>query len=75
MGMRKERETMLYVILALAVLGTGFVAIISCMFSSMLSKEEENRILHVVHFPVSSGTDRRGQFEKPYSLTPPPRTL
>jgi len=35
---------MLYIIFALTVLSLGFVTIICCMFSSMLSREEERKM-------------------------------
>jgi hypothetical protein len=35
---------MLYIIFSLAVLSLGFVTIICCMFSSMLSREEERKM-------------------------------
>jgi protein-S-isoprenylcysteine O-methyltransferase Ste14 len=35
---------MLYIIFTLAVLSLGFVTIICCMFSSMLSREEERKM-------------------------------
>jgi protein-S-isoprenylcysteine O-methyltransferase Ste14 len=35
---------MIYIILSLAVLSLGFVTIICCMFSSMLSREEERKM-------------------------------
>jgi hypothetical protein len=35
---------MLYIIFALALLSLGFLTIICCMFSSMLSREEERKM-------------------------------
>jgi len=45
MGKQKARQKMVYIILALTVLSIGFIAIMPCMFSSMLSREEEQRML------------------------------
>jgi hypothetical protein len=36
---------MLYIVFALVLLSMGLVPIICCMFSSMLSREEEHRTL------------------------------
>jgi len=44
MVIEKVRRQMLYIIFALAVLISGFVSIICCMFSSMLSREEEHNM-------------------------------
>ena len=35
---------MIYIILSLTMLSLGFVTVICCMFSSMLSREEERKM-------------------------------